>query len=264
MNAVKQEEYKVKPDPGSPGRLIDEDDIDLDEDTGELQIPPEAEAHRGWLTTVPRELWTALSAITQTKSFAALNEDDNVKLGEIKVWAQPDGNQVVRMVFNNDLKGWSTIPKEYDVQVNVAETPKNMFVFTEKNLSGFKPGMNMGMGKKREEKDRKPAGGRFGGGSRIDKYRRGPRTVPKHTALYGVPAHNAQATPRENEEWLRIQQQKQAALEKKVQESSILDGLSVRDSHSMIVGARDLGQKSSWTGLTVSPLAFIASLTFFF
>ena len=67
-NEVKQELTST----ASPGFM----DEDVDEDTGELNIPSTL---RGiWLTWIPRMLWD---------SWASLSEDEEIQIGLVRVWS---------------------------------------------------------------------------------------------------------------------------------------------------------------------------------
>jgi hypothetical protein len=84
MNGLKVEDdvkIKTDPDSSSPAALLDDDEY---EDTGELQFPKEIPT--GWLTRIPADLW---------KSLEKLNDDDEILIGEIKVWNQPDNKTKV-------------------------------------------------------------------------------------------------------------------------------------------------------------------------
>jgi hypothetical protein len=69
--------------------------------------------------------------------------------------------------------------KEYDLQIQTG-TPKNTFVFSEKNMPGWKPHY-MGRGRYNRTQAQDPLKKADGadGGSKVQKpYKRGPRTIP--------------------------------------------------------------------------------------
>jgi len=191
LNGFKSEEdVKIKPDPAmdSPGTFED----DEDDDTGEIAFP-KVKLPDGWLLRIPKELWEGLEA---------LNDDDPVTLGDIKIWKMPNGSEKARLEVKKGLDGFNLIPKDYDLAYQ--PKPINTFSFTEKNLPGFKPNA-FGHGRL----DRPKPADRNGSPYRIDKTRpRGPKTIPKHTSYVGKPKKEAFATPRETDEWHRIQAEK--------------------------------------------------------
>jgi hypothetical protein len=86
----------------------------------------------------------------------------------------------IRLVLNKDLKGFDLIPKEYDMQeARKEEGSKNEFVFSEKDLPGFRSSRNR-YDKLREADALK----KQDDGSKVDKPRRWwPRTIPSEFHL---------------------------------------------------------------------------------
>jgi len=106
------------------------------------------------------------------------------------------------MLQKSDSKKFDLVPIEYDLAVR--DAPKSAFVFSEKNLAGFRPSM---LGRNRLDRSR--PGDRSASPYRIDKSKqRGPRTVPKHTTFLANPAHEVNCNPRETTEWQQIQEKK--------------------------------------------------------
>ena len=82
MNGLKAEEdVKIKAEASTPAALPDEEE---DEDTGELQFPKTTPG--GWLTRIPKDLWDSLEK---------LKDDDEVHIGDIKVWNLQDNKTKV-------------------------------------------------------------------------------------------------------------------------------------------------------------------------
>jgi hypothetical protein len=192
MNGVKAEEMPgIKPDPDAPTPHADED---VFEDTGELQFPKQAQ--KTWLIRVPKDLWTGIER---------LKDDDTISLGNMHVWAMPDGSQKVRSSTPDDPEltgqirwhldkatpGFSMIAKEYDLQV-MGGIPKNTFIFSEKDQPGFRAGATNIFGRRFPRPDalRKTESGK------IEKPRqRGPRIVPSTRLLTFSPKLIGQNTP---------------------------------------------------------------------
>lgn len=164
---------KMDPDHASPSMA----DIDEFEDTGELNMPKPApdwtgvpSLPQGWLLRIPKELWAGL---------ADLPMDEEIHIGNVKVWQEdPPVKAKLRLEFNRNLPGWEQIPKEYDMNTTEATdkkdrdpTLKNTFIFSEKNMPGFK--RNNGVDTK------------LGGPVKVEKsYKKGPRTIPSNIQAF--------------------------------------------------------------------------------
>lgn len=191
LNGIKTEEdIKIKLDPAmdSPGGFED----DEDDDQGEIEFS-KAQLPNNWLVRIPKELFDGVDPLA---------DDDLVSLGDMKVWKMSNGDEKVHLDLKKTLNNFNLIPKEYDF--GVQPKPTNAFSFTEKNLPGFKSN-KLGL-----RPDRSKSGERIGSPYKIEKSRpRGPKTIPKHTGYAGTPYRESLATPRETEEWHRIQAEKQ-------------------------------------------------------
>jgi hypothetical protein len=89
MNGIKAEEdVKIKPEESTSATLPDDDEY---EDTGELQFPKVTPS--GWLTRIPKDLWDSLEK---------LKDDDEIHVGDIKVWNLPENKMKVR-IFRHKL-----------------------------------------------------------------------------------------------------------------------------------------------------------------
>ena len=135
MNGVKQElGLKSDPDTKSPGGFIDDDDIY--EDTGELNMPPKGVDNELWLTRIPKWLWEALEST---------GEGDDVEVGRIAVvtdpkTGKPSKDHPMRIFFNDNWYHTTKVPRAYDLTpAPQADQPANTYVFTEKDLPGYKP-----------------------------------------------------------------------------------------------------------------------------
>jgi transcription initiation factor TFIIF subunit beta len=213
-NGIKGDpDVKIKDDPDMSSDSGEEDD--KYEDTGELTIPKSKT--RAWLVRMPKDLWSTLAHMKK--------DDDEVKLGQVKVWSMKDGGQKVgfssfseapliklqvRWYLNSEFsesesgpgKPFEFIHKEYDL--NIQNPPRNTFFFSEKDLPGYKghvPGrvFNRSQGRDTRKNDGRVGKSRF----------RGTRTIPKQTAFVAAPEHEVHCTPRENAEWYKLQNRKE-------------------------------------------------------
>jgi transcription initiation factor TFIIF subunit beta len=122
---------------------------------------------------------------------------------------QPMGTRTQTVRFNlkphlpnKDLR---FIPKQYDLTKQAKSDLKNTFVFSEKNLPGFKPKSMQG-GRSQDilrsiDSSEGP----------VKVTRRGPRTIPKRTEYVASIEAEYVCTPRDNAEFRRINWEKQHA-----------------------------------------------------
>ncbi|QDS72948.1 hypothetical protein FKW77_008401 [Venturia effusa] len=207
MKIEPQDFSNIKLDPDHPSPSMA--DIDEFEDTGELIMPKvgpnwagpgQMSLPQGWLLRIPKELWAGL---------VDLPMDEEIRIGDVKVWNM-QGKEKWRLEFNQNLPGWDQIPKQYDMNKTDATakkdkdpTLKNTFIFSEKNMPGFK--RNNGVDTK------------TGGPVKVEKpYKKGPRTIPKHTEMLCQLDAEFTCSPRDNEEFRRIR----AAKDEKIKASS--------------------------------------------
>jgi transcription initiation factor TFIIF subunit beta len=190
-NSLKME---VKNEPGMDDlEMADIDEVGgYEDDTGELIFPKTLS--QGWLVRVPKDLWTLLSHI---------DDDQEIQLGEIRIWQNKDvrgkDTETIRLNLAPQIpkKDLSLIPKQYDLTSQVT-APKNTFVFSEKNLPGFRP--------RRNQDALRSVNANSSPAAKIEKpYQRGPRTIPKRTEYLGAAQRELVCTPRDNAEYRRIE-----------------------------------------------------------
>ncbi|KAK2629416.1 hypothetical protein QTJ16_000236 [Diplocarpon rosae] len=138
------EETKIKMDPeaaGSPSGLSEED---IYEEAGDLEFNTNPAFQSLYLARVPKYVWEAWSK---------LDDDAEIPIGTIRQHIAADGSassshclgrcttNIVQtrlsMLLTSNLAEHQTIPKEYDLDIT-AQSVSNTFVFTEKDLPGFK------------------------------------------------------------------------------------------------------------------------------
>jgi transcription initiation factor TFIIF subunit beta len=130
-------ENGLKPDPDAhtPGFMDD----DLYEDTGELNIPPDNSFPEFWLTRVPDWL---------VQSLDGLGDDDEIEIGKMafrrtltqEPGKRPEPQEHMKIIL--DPQGpVKNVPREYNVTavVNADELNPDTYIFTEKDLPGYKP-----------------------------------------------------------------------------------------------------------------------------
>lgn len=165
-------EPQIKQDPESftPGGFMDDD---LYEDTGELNMPPRHTADI-WLTRVPKWLW---------ESLATAGDDEEIEVGKIAMWDDAHGNsRDMRLILNQERQNVQHLPREYSIQATNSQ-PENTFVFTEKDLPGYKPNA---YGRSRADHGAVTAQDPRSGSYRVQKQRgRVRKAIPKHTTLIG-------------------------------------------------------------------------------
>jgi transcription initiation factor TFIIF subunit beta len=202
-NGLKMEPGLVKNEPGMDDmEMADIDEVGgYEDDTGELIFPKALQT--GWLVRVPKDLWTMLSQV---------DDDQEVQLGEVRVWKDRDvkgkETETIRLNLNPQIPktDLTLIPKQYDLTSQVS-APKNTFVFSEKNLPGFRP-RHLGGGRASSSQDILRSVDSREGSVKIEK--RGPRTIPKRTEYLGAAEKELVCTPRDNTEYRHIETLKRA------------------------------------------------------
>ncbi|KAL9109129.1 MAG: hypothetical protein Q9227_006220 [Pyrenula ochraceoflavens] len=181
-----------------------EHDDDLENDVGDLDF---SNSDRNlWLTKLPVSLWNVLSN---------LKDDDEIELGTLRVEGDFEAPKRVSLKLN-DIPVFKTEPKEYLLQNpdNVktgTKRPKNTYVFSEKDLPGYKrrkqdladeeaealgPIRSNLYADNLRDARRKANKGRFVPSSR--------KAIPKKTALTGTVTRDYNIQPVENAEYAAL------------------------------------------------------------
>ncbi|CAI6286104.1 unnamed protein product [Periconia digitata] len=201
----------IKPDPDVKSEYDDQMlsgsgymDDDFYEDTGELQMPKGADPDL-WLTRVPDWLWAKIS---EWGDLAGGDPNEQIQLGEIIAFPDPlekDGiskSQPMRLFMGDHWKQKAQLPGAFELEPlhTNREVLQNTYVFSEKNLPGYKP----------SAKGAAPGG--FGAvqdpKARIFKRGKYRKAVPKHTALVGSPALQYFAQPLNTQEYIAFDAQR--------------------------------------------------------
>lgn len=190
MNGIKQD-----PDAGTPVQYMDDEFF---EDTGEMTMPRPDTKSDVWLTSIPKWLYDAVS---KWDDLAEGNDNDQIQIGEVLGFNTTSGidkNKPMRLFFGDRWRAKSKLPTAFELKPT--ETPDtvlgNTYVFTEKDLPGYKPN---GFGQ----------GHRGGPGSfstqdpksRIQKRGKYRKAIPKQTALVGHATRQYHATPLPTKEY---------------------------------------------------------------
>lgn len=218
-NGVKQEYgagVKDEPsDAGTPMSAISEEVEE--EDTGELSMPRDASdesAYPGlFLARVPKDLYNGISS-------AERRLDEPIRIGTVKIWSDTDPatgqlridpktkqtiGQHMRVYFNRDVPELQLVAKDYDFDV-VNNNPINTYIFTEKDLPGYRAAHWNSRSYQRSDRIQKSYGA-----NNSRNMNRQRRSIPKKTALVGYSRQEASLHPIENEEYARIEAAKDRA-----------------------------------------------------
>lgn len=203
MNGIKPDpDVKMEHDALTPSGSGYMDD-DFYEDTGELQLPIKGADRDLWLTRIPEWLYEKVS---KWDELADGKDDDQIVLGE--VIAFPDQMektgisraQPMRIFFDERWRQKSGLPTAFQLepQPTKSEMLRNTYIFTEKDLPGYKPN---GVGQ-----NKLGASGSFGGmqdpKSRIQKRTKYKKAIPKQTTLIGSATRQYLAKPLSTREFI--------------------------------------------------------------
>jgi transcription initiation factor TFIIF subunit beta len=201
MNGIKADPgVKMDPDATTPsGGYMDDE---FYEDTGEMMVDREGPKKDVWLTRIPDWLYEAVS---KWDHLAEGNDNDQIQIGEVCAFATTSGidqSKPMRVFLNDRWRAKSKLPSAFQLDPTpVSDTVLgNTYVFTEKDLPGFK-GQGFGYG----QFNRGGAQGSFGGvqdpKARIQKRSKYKKAIPKQTALIGHATRQYTAIPLETREF---------------------------------------------------------------
>lgn len=152
-------------------------DDDFYEDTGSMAMPDKGMPNDVRLARIPDWLYGALS---NWDDLAEGNDDDQIQVGEVLAFATTggiDNTKPMRIFFNDRWQAKTKLPTAFELTPMPTSNTMlgNTYVFSEKDLPGYKPN---GYGQ----------GGRGGAvqdpKARVQK-RRYKKAIPKQTALLG-------------------------------------------------------------------------------
>jgi len=176
-------------------------DDEFYEDTGELSMPKKGDPKKDvWLTRIPDWLYDAVS---KWDDLAEGNDNDPVQIGEVLAFATTSGidkSRPMRVFFNDKWRAKANLPTAF--QLDPSQTSDtvlgNTYVFTEKDLPGYKP-TGFGQG------NRGAGQGGYGAvqdpKARIQKRSKYKKAIPKQTSLVGHATRHYNANPLETKEY---------------------------------------------------------------
>jgi len=180
-------------------------DDDFYEDTGELQLPIKGAERDLWLTRIPDWLYDKIS---NWDELAEGNDDDQIVLGDVLAFPDPsekDGiskTQPMRMFFDERWKQKSQLPTAFELEPQSikGDMLKNTYIFTEKDLPGYK---HSGLGQNRYGN---PGYGGYSGvqdpKARVYKRTKYKKAIPKQTSLVGTATRQYLAQPLSTREFI--------------------------------------------------------------
>jgi transcription initiation factor TFIIF subunit beta len=124
------------------------------------------------------------------------------------------------------------VAKQYDMTIGPPQGPKNTFIFSEKDLEGYKPrqpGRNMVAS---NQDPLKGVDTKNGGPVKVEKPKSRFRTIPKKTAVLGSISREFTCYPRENEEFRRIQAKKEQIEKDKSTALKLMSGEAANNLHT--------------------------------
>jgi transcription initiation factor TFIIF subunit beta len=123
------------------------------------------------------------------------------------------------------------VPKQWDM-MGQPQGPKNTFIFSEKDLEGYKPrqpGRNMVAS---NQDSLKSVDSKIGGPVKVEKPKSRYRTIPKKTAVTGGVSREFTCSPRDTEEYRAIQAKKEQVEKDKSSQLRIMSGDEANNLHT--------------------------------
>ncbi|ORY00256.1 transcription initiation factor IIF, beta subunit-domain-containing protein [Clohesyomyces aquaticus] len=221
MNGFKQEDVKMENDAGTPSGSGYMDD-EFYEDTGELQLPDPHKDRDIWLTRIPKWLFEKVSKWDDLADLAEGDDNELVQIGEMLIFPDHSQNgkasktEPMRMFLSDRWAMKAGVPRAFELSTTPAtkEQMANTYIFTEKDLPGYKPnGYNQNYNFNNSNKGGFGGFGGGGGGVQDPKariYKRGKyrKAIPKHTALLGPSTREYIANPIPTPEFLEFERKR--------------------------------------------------------
>jgi len=185
-------------------------DVDEFEEDTDLQVP--APGAQAWLVKVPKDVWQAWNTVYNNVP----DDSSRVQIGTMRVYQPKEGDapqdvtkQRIEMRLDQTNTAHQDIASNYELKLTTTGYA-NTVVFAEKDLPGHK---SQPFRRGRYLQPNRPTGvqskdqryGRPGAGNTKPGYR---TAIPKQTFLAPMIAHEANAAPKEDDEYLAIFQKK--------------------------------------------------------
>ncbi|KAF2118495.1 transcription initiation factor IIF, beta subunit-domain-containing protein [Lophiotrema nucula] len=247
MNGIKADpDIKMDTDaitPSGSGYMDDE----FYEDTGELTLPPKDADKDVWLTRIPRWLY---DAVAKWDDFAEGNDNDVIEIGKVQYFPDQARQGAVskernmRIFLNDKWHQRTRLPRGFELSMTNAtkEVMSNTYVFTEKDLPGYRPN-GYGQGKFGSSQNLSVQDPK----ARIQKRSRYKKAIPKQTSLLGTTTREYLANPIKTTEYVQFDRQriKQATLG-----SNLTTNITNQNEHTLQPAVNKLFK--SFTGRTAT------------
>jgi transcription initiation factor TFIIF subunit beta len=202
MNGIKADpDIKMDPDATTPsgGGYMDDE---FYEDTGEMAIDRDGPEKDIWLTRIPEWLYEAVS---KWENIADGNDNDQIEIGEVCAFATTSGidkTKPMRVFLNDRWRAKANLPTAFQLEPQAASDTQlqNTYVFTEKDLPGFKSA-GYGYGQFNRGGNQGSFGGVQDPKARVQKRTKYRKAIPKQTSLVGHTTRQYSMNPLETKEY---------------------------------------------------------------
>ncbi|EGE06650.1 transcription initiation factor IIF subunit beta [Trichophyton equinum CBS 127.97] len=245
MNMANLNAGQVKAEPpANPGIKEEPDtkdtnmsDEDIYEDTGDLDFTNAFQ--NVWLTRIPRTLW---------EQWSKLDDDEEIQIGTVRVEGDPTDIKRISLRLL-DIPQNKGVPKDYNLRrqnVNAdrsAYAVQNTFVFTEKDLPGYKDKMsrfyneNQPYGRSYLYEQTKRDAKKKERKKKWEPYVR--KTVPRQTAITARVHDEFNCLPVENEEYQRLAEERALESLKPKRETKFIEKVPGKMLQPKTVAAAD-------------------------
>ncbi|KAF2013270.1 hypothetical protein BU24DRAFT_233675 [Aaosphaeria arxii CBS 175.79] len=226
MNGIKPDpDIKADPDAITPSGSGYMDD-DFYEDTGELSLPPKGSNKDVWVTRIPKWLYEAVS---KWSDHAEGKDDDQIVIGEVLAMQDEarrgiSKTQPMRLFLNEKWQAKKQLPQAFEIKMTDSKDAVlgNTYIFTEKDLPGYKPSVTGG-------NRQGGAGGHHGiqdPQAKVFKRSKYKKAIPKQTALLGTATREYNASPLNTPEFAKFNKARtMAAIQGRESKVNIVDNL---------------------------------------
>ncbi|KAF2186839.1 hypothetical protein K469DRAFT_570584 [Zopfia rhizophila CBS 207.26] len=237
MNGIKMDsDVKLDPDAVTPSGSGYMDD-DFYEDTGELTLPSNGIDKDIWLTRIPKWLYESIAKWDNLADNA--DPDEQVIIGEVLAFPKPPNEQGERKGIAKDKpmrvflsEQWhqkAQLPRAFELQMTPSGQLENTYIFTEKDLPGYKPNSYGKMGSAPNSfavQDPK---------ARVQKRSKYRKAIPKHTSLLGSTSREYTANPLRTPEFLQFDSSRtRQAIQGANSKTNILDNMNDHTSNQTV------------------------------
>ncbi|KAF2869245.1 transcription initiation factor IIF [Massariosphaeria phaeospora] len=241
MNGIKPDpDVKMEADGSTPSGSGYMDD-EFYEDTGELALPSKGVPKDIWLTRIPDWLYQAVSKWDDLADGGS--DNDEIQIGEILAFRDEARQGVskthpMRVFLSDRWRDKAQLPSAFELTMAPSKDDVlgNTYVFTEKDLPGYKPTGFAGYGGYGGYGfNRGGAGSSFGGTqdpkARIQKRGKYKKAIPKQTALLGSASRSYNANPLPTKEFVAFSKARtKVAIQGNNSRTNIVDNLNAHNA----------------------------------